>query len=393
MEYLHPVWAEVDLGKIVHNYREVRRLVGSQVKIMAVVKANAYGHGAVEVAKSLVRAGADCFGVANMNEAVQLREARIKEPILILGWLPPEDYERALQYGITLAIFSQEEAEELSRISISMGKKALVHLKVDTGMGRLGFRPERQSSEEIKEILTLPGLDIEGVFTHFAKADEEDQTYTKKQLQLFKEFITWLEMDTGFKFRLKHCANSAAIIDYPEAYFDLVRPGIILYGLPPSAEVHLEKIELRQAMALRARISLVKKVPAGTVISYGGCYVTTKESIIATLPLGYADGYSRLLSDKAEVLYRGERAPLVGRICMDQLMFEATDLKNEVHKGDVVTLLGQDGPNFISVDELAEILGTINYEVVCAISHRVPRVFRGEENCVTKWGEKVTILE
>ncbi|MGI6587337.1 MAG: alanine racemase [Peptococcia bacterium] len=375
MGYLYPVWAEVDLGKIVHNYQEVKKLVGSKVKIMAVVKANAYGHGAVEVAKVLSKAGTDYFGVANIKEAVQLREAGIKEPILILGWLPPEDYVQALSRDITLSIFSLEEAEELSRIAKSKGKKALVHLKLDTGMGRIGFCPDLLSLEKVKKILVLPGLNVEGIFTHFAKADEQDKTYTKKQLRLFKEFVEQLETETGFKFRVKHCANSAAIIDHPEAYFDLVRPGLILYGLKPSHDVHLERLELQQAMALRSRISLVKKVPAGTSISYGGCYVTTKESIIATLPLGYADGYSRLLSGKAEVLYRGERAPLVGRICMDQLMFEATFLKNKVQKGEIVTLWGEDGNNFISVDEIAEILGTINYEVVCSISHRVPRVF------------------
>ncbi|MDD2212399.1 MAG: alanine racemase [Clostridia bacterium] len=371
----HPVWAEVDLGKIVHNYREVRRLVGAQVKIMAVVKANAYGHGAVEVARALSQAGADCFGVANMQEAVQLRTAGIEEPVLILGWLPPEDYEQALLWKITLAIFSLEEAEKLSRTAMARGEKALVHLKIDTGMGRIGFCPDAQSLSRIKRILVLPGLEVEGIFSHLAQADERDKTYTKQQLQLFKGFVERLETETGFKFKTKHCANSAAVIDHPEAYFDLVRPGIILYGLKPSAEVHLERLRLRQAMALRARISFVKKVPAGTAISYGGSYVTTEESIIATLPLGYADGYSRLLSGKAEVLCQGERAPLVGRICMDQLMFEATALKNEVQKGDLVTLWGQDGAAFISVDELAEILGTINYEVICALAQRVPRIF------------------
>ncbi|MCR4441564.1 MAG: alanine racemase [Peptococcaceae bacterium] len=371
-----PVWAEVDLNNIIHNYNQVRRLVGSAIRVMGVVKANAYGHGAVEVAFALDEAGADCFGVAIMNEAVQLREAGVRKPVMVLGWTPACDFERALKHEITLTIFSLEEAEELSRISLKNDKKAFVHIKIDTGMGRLGFRPDERGLEEAARAARLPGLEAEGVFTHLARADEADKTFTRLQVNLFQDFVQEIEKKAGFKFKIKHAANSAAVIDHPEAYFDMVRPGIMLYGLKPSSEVNLGKVELRQALSLRAGVSFVKDVPANVPISYGGRYVTPARSVIASLPLGYADGYSRLLSGRAEVICKGQRLPVVGRICMDQLMVNATALKTGIKQGDVVTLLGGDGDDFISADELARILGTINYEVVCMISSRVPRVYR-----------------
>jgi len=373
MRVSRPVWAEINLADIAHNFREVRRLVGSK-KVMGIVKANAYGHGAVEVARTLDQEGADYFGVAILNEAVQLREAGITKPILILGWTPPEDYQRALDYGITLTIYSLEEAQELSRIGIKNNKKAKVHLKIDTGMGRIGLRPNEESAAVVQKILALAGLEVEGIFTHFAKADEAVKTFTQRQLELFRTFVDRVEQENSYTFPLKHAANSAATIDHPESYLDMVRPGIILYGLKPSDEVQLARIELRQAMSLRARVSHVKTVPAGTPISYGGIYTTKAETQIASMPLGYADGYTRLLSGKAKVLCQGQKLPVVGRICMDQTMFEAAGL--DVKPGDIVTLLGKDGDNFLSVDELAQELGTINYEIVCMISARVPRVYQ-----------------
>lgn len=375
MDISRPVWAEINLDNIIHNYKEVRRLINSGVQVMAIVKANAYGHGAAEVAKALDRAGADYFGVALMNEAVQLRVEGITKPILILGWTPWEDYERGLDYGITLTIFSLEEAELLSKISIEKKTKARVHLKIDTGMGRLGLTPGEKGIRDCVKIMALPGIYVEGIFTHLAKADEREKTYTINQIKLFSEFVREAENIAGRKFQIKHAANSAAVIDHPEAHFDLVRPGIMLYGLKPSAEVNLKKLELLQAFTLRGRISHVKRVQSGVPISYGGKFVTARESVIATLPLGYADGYSRLLSQKAFILYKGQRAPIVGRVCMDQLMFDATELTHEVQQGDMVTLIGADHDNFIPVDELAEILGTINYEITCMISARVPRVY------------------
>lgn len=377
MNFMRPVWAEINLANIVHNFREVRGLVGDKTKIMSVVKANAYGHGAIPVSRALDAAGSNYFGVAIMNEAVELRQAGLKKPLLILGWTPPEDYQRALAEDITLTIYSLEEARELSRISFSRGNRVKVHLKIDTGMGRIGFQDNGQAMEEIKEILPLPGLDVEGIFTHLARADEKDKEYTLHQLERFKGFVSRLESSADYKFRIKHAANSAAVIDHPEVYFDMVRPGIMLYGLEPSTEVNLGRVSLRQAFSLRAKVSHVKDVPAGFPVSYGGIYVTSGKTRIATIPLGYADGYTRLLTGKGQILFRGQRAPIVGRICMDQLMFDVTELIPEVSKGDMVTLIGKDGNNFISVDEIAGLLGTINYEVTCMISQRVPRVYQG----------------
>lgn len=369
-----PVWADIDLNNIRHNFNEVRRLVGKNVKIMSVVKADAYGHGAVEAAKTLAEAGTEYFGVAIMDEAVQLRKAGITQPILILGWTPQDGYREALKNDVTLSLYSFEEARKLSRL-VKTGKKALVHLKVDTGMGRIGIMPDEQGLEEILRIIGLPGLEIEGIFTHLAKADEADKTFTHKQLNLFTSFIKQIEEKTGFSFKIKHAANSAAVIDCPEAYLDMVRPGIMLYGLHPSEDIDKEKIELRQALSLRSLVSHVKEVPPNYAISYGGTYVTAEKSIIISLPLGYADGYSRLLSNKTEAICHGHRIPVVGRICMDQMMLNATALKSVVKPGDTVTLIGGEGDIFISVDELARILGTINYEITCMISSRVPRVY------------------
>lgn len=376
MQPHRPVWAEIDLNNIKHNYNEVRRLVGPRRKIMAIIKANAYGHGYAEVARALDEAGADCFGVALLQEALQLRQAGLVKPILILGWTPPELYPQALEHQLTLTIYSLQEAQVLSRISSAQGKKVAVHLKVDTGMGRIGLRADQNGLEEALRILELPGLNVEGVFTHLAKADERDKTFTHQQLELFNWFTKRAEEESGQRFQLKHAANSAAVIDCPEAYFDMVRPGIMLYGLQPSGEVNLKNVELKQALSWRARISHVKKVPQDVPISYGGIWQTPQDSVIITLPLGYADGYSRLLSNKAQALIHGQRIPLVGRVCMDQMMFNATGVFPEPRPGDTVTLTGADGAAFLSIDEIADILGTINYEIVCMISARVPRIYQ-----------------
>jgi len=369
-----PVWVEVDLDSIRHNYNEVKRLVGTKVKIMAIVKADAYGHGAVRVAKSLVEAGADCFGVAIMKEAMQLRRAGLQKPILILGWTPTTEYLKAARNKITLSICSYSDAEILSQMAVK-NERITVHLKIDTGMGRIGIIPDEPGMKEVLKILALPGLDIQGIFTHLAKADEKDKVFTKLQLDKFNAFTAAVERKTGYVFPVKHAANSAAILDHPEAHFDMVRPGIMLYGLYPSEEVHTERAELQQALSWRARISQVKRVPPNFPVSYGGIYKTSEESVIATLPLGYADGYSRILSGRTEVIFGGQRVPVVGRICMDQMMINVTAAKSVAKPLDQVTLIGRDKDSFISVDEIARVLGTINYEVVCNISKRVPRMY------------------
>ncbi|MFZ5944424.1 MAG: alanine racemase [Bacillota bacterium] len=368
-----PVWAEVDLGAIKNNVQEIRRLVGQRT-IMAVVKANAYGHGAFEVSKACLAAGADRLAVAILNEGEYLRRRGIESAIMVLGWTPPEDYPRALENDIILTIYNLKEAEELNKIAARIGKTAKVHLKVDTGMGRIGFTFNDKNVNAVNQILNLQNLFIEGIFTHFAKADERDKSYTYLQLERFIEFIAKVEKQSGYKFPIKHAANSAAIIDIPDAHLDMVRPGIILYGLQPSDQVNLAKINLRAALSLKARASRIERVPEGTSISYGGIFTTSRETILAALPIGYADGYTRLLTGKGEVLYNSKRFPIIGKICMDQCMVDITD-SPQIRTDDDFILLGQNGNNCISADEIGEKLGTINYEVVCMISARVPRVY------------------
>jgi len=371
--YSRPVWAEIDLVAIRHNLLEVRRLVGPK-KIMAVVKANAYGHGALEVGQICLNAGAERLAVAILNEAVSLRQGGIKSPIMILGWTPVEDYRRALENNIILTIYNLEEARQLNEQAKSMGKKATIHLKVDTGMTRIGLVPSEESVNTALEIMGLENLEVEGIFTHLSKADELDKTYSYRQLERFWDFVEKIEKGAKKQIPIKHAANSAAIIDLPEAHLDMVRPGIMLYGLKPSSQVNLSKVDLRQAMTLKARVSRVEKFAAGTRVSYGGIFTTARETVIASLPLGYADGYSRFLTGKGEALYEGQRFPIIGRICMDQCMIDVTS-GPVIKPGDEFILMGSGKNDCISVDEIAEKLGTINYEVVCMISARVPRVF------------------
>lgn len=372
---LRPVWAEVDLGALGHNVGEVRRLVGSKVKIMAVVKANAYGHGAAEVARAAVRSGADWLGVATPEEAFSLREEGVEAPILVLGYVPYTDLEELIRKDVSITVFSLAQAKDASRVAARRGAAVRVHVKIDTGMMRIGFLPGRKTEEEIFQLASLPGVVAEGIFTHFALADAEDKSFTREQLKRFLALVSSLERG-GLRIPLRHAANSAAIIDIPETHLDMVRAGIMIYGLFPSPEVSQNKVELRPVMSWKSRIILVKEVGAGTGISYGHTFITARKSLIATVPLGYADGFSRLLSNKACVLVRGRRVPVVGRICMDQFMADVTGVEG-VAEGDEVVIFGRQGQEFIGVDELAQALGTINYEVVCMVSSRVPRRYTG----------------
>ncbi|KJS20834.1 MAG: alanine racemase [Clostridiaceae bacterium BRH_c20a] len=368
-----PVWAEIDLEAIQHNLLEVRKLVRTKL-IMAVVKANAYGHGALEVSHACLAQGADRLAVAILNEAVLLRQGGIQCPIMVLGWTPIEDYQRALENNVILTIYNLEEARMLDQQGAAMNKKATVHIKVDSGMTRIGLVPSVESLNIAQEILAMQNLEVEGIFTHLAKADELDKTYSHGQLKRFLEFVHLLEEKSNQQIPIKHVANSAAIIDLPEAYLDMVRPGIMLYGLKPSGEVNLSRVDLKPAMTLKARASRVERFPKGTRVSYGGIFTASQETVIASLPLGYADGYTRLLTGKGEVLYQNQRFPIIGRICMDQCMVDITSGPS-VEPGDEFILLGKGQNANISVDEIAEKLGTINYEVVCMISDRVPRIY------------------
>ncbi|WP_421903373.1 alanine racemase [Maridesulfovibrio sp.] len=371
-----PIWAEVDLSSIRHNFEEVQRLVKNQPRIMAVVKADAYGHGLTKTADCLNKAGADYFAIARLDEAIALRNHGIEKPILILGYTPPEATEELLNYNITQTVFSNDYASELNKAASQAGKKLKIHIKVDTGMGRLGIVDESNHEallESVSAINWLPNLEVEGLFTHFAASDEADKTSALEQLRLFKSIITDIER-RGINIPLKHAANSAAIIDLPESYLDMVRPGIMLYGLYPSNGVHQQNADLKPAMQIKARIAQIKEVPAGFRISYGHTYTTPSATKLATIPLGYADGYRRQLSSAGKVLVHGQQAPIVGRVCMDQSVIDVGKIKN-VKAGDEVVIIGRQEHAEIPAERMACELGTINYEIVSTLMARVPRIY------------------
>lgn len=368
-----PAWVEVNLGRITHNMREIRGIVDKSILIMAVVKANGYGHGAVEVARTVLTAGADRLAVTTLEEGKRLRQAGIEAPIIVFGYIPNAYIQCALEHKLMLTVANSFGARAISRVAEEMGTKAIVHIKVDTGMGRLGFLPGPKSIDEIRQICDFPGLSVEGIYSHLATADHKDKTYALEQFTRFTDLLNSLEKH-NCRFTLRHIANSAALIDLPETHLDMVRPGIIIYGLYPSQHVDKNRICLKPAMSLKAQITHVKKVAAGTSISYGRTYRTAKETTIVTLPIGYADGYARGLSNKGEVLIRGKKLPVVGTVCMDQTMVDGT-LLDDVSTGDEVVLFGEQDNITIPVEEIAERLNTINYEIVCMMNERLPRVY------------------
>lgn len=371
-------WAEIDLDAINGNFSAARRRLPSDIKLLAVIKADAYGHGAPEIAREL-DAHADFFAVAAADEAAELRESGIKTPILILGYVPHGDYRPAIEYDIRLTLFSYEDATALSALAEGMHRTVKVHFAVDTGMGRIGVPADEHGIEEIKRMAALPGIECEGLFSHFASADELDPEYTELQLRRFDDFSTKLKAELDVP--ILHMYNSAAILHLSPRY-DMARAGIILYGLRPSDEVYAEGGELRQAMTLKTRVAYVKTLRPGESVSYGHTYTAQSERRVATLCAGYADGIPRQLSDGGSVLVCGKEAPILGRICMDQLMVDVTDLP-ECKAGDEAVLFGYDGDGFISADTVGRLSGTIGYDVICGISKRVPRVYiRGGE--VTK---------
>lgn len=380
------VWAEIDLRAIAHNVRELRRLVRPDTGLMAVVKADGYGHGAVEVARTALQNGAAALGVARLGEAIELRNAGIRAPILIFGYTSAQLCERLTQFDLTQTVGSLETARELSENAGRTGRKIKVHIKVDTGMGRLGLLPVCSPAgvydekalgsavHEIESIRQLCGLEVTGIYTHFAGADSSDKRSARLQLERFRVLIKRLER-AGGGVLLKHAANSAALIDMPETHLDMVRPGISLYGLYPSAEVDRNRAVLQPAMSLKTRIVHLKSVPAGFKVSYGMTYATRQPTTIATVPIGYADGYSRWLSSQGQMLVRGRRVPVVGRVCMDLTMLDVGGIP-DVELEDEVVVFGRQGSACITADALAVSLHTINYEVVSTVTARVPRVFR-----------------
>lgn len=364
-----PVWAEVNLQALRHNYREIKKQLAAGVKLCAVVKANAYGHGAVAAARVAVEEGAEYLAVATLSEGIELRQAGFTTPILVLGLVMPEDAKDVVDYDLTQVVCELSLAEALSVEAQRKQKKARIHLKVDTGMGRIGVRPE-EIGELATRIAELPGLVIEGMFSHFATADSKDKTYTKQQLAAFQDAIAAVE-SRGIKLSIKHIAESAAILEIPEAHFDMVRAGVIQYGMWPSEEV-THPIDLQPVMSLKAKVVWVKTLQPGESIGYGRQFTAKRESRIATLPIGYADGYIRAYGQEGFVEIHGQKAPIAGRVCMDQVMVDVTDIPH-VQIGDEVTLFGSDS---LTIDEVARWGNTINYEVPCLLSGRVPRVYR-----------------
>jgi len=379
------VWAEIDLASIAHNVRELRRATRSTAGLMAVVKADGYGHGAVEVAKRALISGAEWLGVARIEEALKLRRAGLEAPILVFGYTSPDRIDDLIEHRLVQSVFDLETAEALSARSVARGAKTEVHLKIDTGMGRLGLPadallaadagrtgPDRIVNQ-VKRLFRLPGLRIGGIFTHFAAADSPDRSSAEFQLELFTDLLNRLRQ-AGCEFPIRHAANSAAVIEMPESHLDLVRPGIALYGLYPSETVSRSTVALRPAMSLKSRIIQLKSVPAGFKVSYGMTYETPTATHIATVPVGYADGLDRRLSSCGHMLVGGRRAPIVGRVCMDLTML-AVDDAARIKQTDEVVVFGRQGNAGIHVDELAAQLGTISYEIVTNISVRVPRVY------------------
>lgn len=373
-EPYYRVQARVNLSAIRHNLQEIRKSINSDTKLMVIIKADAYGHGAVPLAKAIGDSGyVDAYGVAIIEEAVELRNAGIKKPILILGYTPSQQYDLVVENDVSQTIFQYEMAKALSEEAVRQGKTAKVHIKLDTGMSRIGYPDKKESIEEIKRIVELKNLEVEGIFSHFARADERDKSCTYRQIERFNCFIEQLEKENIF-IPIKHMSNTAGIMEFKEANYNMVRCGIATYGIYPSDEVSKDKVRLIPAMELKTHVIYVKDVEAGVGISYGATYVTDKKRRIATIPVGYADGYSRNLSNTGKVIIHGQYAPIVGRICMDQFMVDVSDIP-DVKQGDLVTLLGKDQDACISAEELAAWSHSFPYELVCTIGKRIPRVY------------------
>lgn len=374
LEEYQRVYASVDLDAILYNLDRMKKNCRYDTKILAVIKADGYGHGALAIAREL-ESVSYVFGyaVATAEEAIELRKNRIQKPILILGYTFPYCYKDLVQYAIRPTVFQFETARKLSDLAVQEHTKCKIHTKIDTGMSRIGIFPDDTGLALIGQIMQLPGIEIEGIFTHFARADEKDKTFAKKQFEIFQNFVREVEKITG-KIAIKHCSNSAGILELPEANMDLVRAGIAMYGLWPSSEMNKNLMALKPALEWKSHIVFLKELPVGKAISYGGTFETNRVSKIATIPVGYGDGYPRSLSNKGYVLVRGQKAKICGRVCMDQFMVDVTDIIN-VQENDEVTLIGVDGEATITMEEMGDISGRFNYEFACDMNKRVPRLY------------------
>lgn len=369
-----PSWIEVNLDAIEANVKNVKAFIGGKVELIAVVKANAYGHGIVPVAQVALEAGASRLAVARASEGIKLRQAGIEAPILVMNYVPQAEIPLVVHHNLTPTLITLEQARALSHEATRAGKKLPVHIKVDTGMGRFGLMPEEVEGF-VREVASLPGLTLEGLYTHFSVADEVNEDSTNYTLRQFETFINLVEKleKAGFHFPLRHACNSAATVRFPSMHMEAVRVGIILYGLRPSEEVE-PPFPLFPALSLKARIARIRVLPAGFPISYGRTYVTSRPTPVALVPVGYGDGYHRLISNRGFVLIKGTRVPIVGRICMDQLMVDASGVEG-VREGDEVVLIGEQGGERIRAEEVARWAETIDYEIVASLTSRLPRIY------------------
>lgn len=382
LEKYQRVCAYVDLDAMLQNMENMHANINPQTKMVAVIKTDGYGHGAVPMARELEKLPYVWgYAVATAEEAYILRECGMKKPILILGYTFPYSYEKLILQDIRPAVFRPDQLEALADTAIRLGKQAKIHIKVDTAMSRIGIRPDADGIAFVKKAMDEPGIFVEGIFTHFARADEADKTAVTRQLTRYQDFLAKCEAECPEQIPLKHCSNSAGIIELAQANMNLVRAGITLYGLWPSEEVRKDVVPLSPVMSLKSHIVFLKTIEPGTPVSYGGTFVADREMQVATIPVGYGDGYPRGLSGKGEVLIRGKRAKILGRVCMDQFMVDVSHIKG-VQMGDEVTLIGTDGAQCITMEELGGISGRFNYELACDISKRVPRVYRKDGEIV-----------
>ena len=369
------VRADIDLDAVVYNLEQMHQNLKPETKIMGVIKTDAYGHGAVQIGRELERLPY-VFGMAaaTAEEALILRECGIKKPVLVLGYVFPYAYEELIKNEVRMTVFRKDMIEEINECAGRTGKKAIVHIKVDTAMSRIGVKPDESGLSFVRECLSMKNITVEGVFTHFAKADEKDKKAVRTQLSAFQSFLDLSDEETGYDFPIRHCSNSAGIVELKDANMDMVRAGITLYGLWPSEEVSRDIISLKPVLSLKSHIVYVKEISKGTCVSYGGTFQAKDDMRIATIPVGYGDGYPRSLSNKGSVLIQGKRAAVLGRVCMDQFMVDVTDIP-AAKEGDEVTLIGRDGEAIITMEELGALSGRFNYELACDLGKRIPRVF------------------
>ncbi|MDE6739932.1 MAG: alanine racemase [Lachnospiraceae bacterium] len=369
------VYATIDLDAVCYNMEQMHGNLSAHTKMIGVIKTDGYGHGAVQIGRELEQMDyVFGYAVATAEEALILRHAGLGKPILILGYTFPYCYEDLIRQDIRPAVFREDTVDELAACARRLGKSVKVHVKVDTGMTRVGIRPDESGLAFVDKVLHTEGVELEGMFTHFARADERDKTAAMEQLTQIRGFMNLAEKESGYCIPVKHCSNSAGLIEIREADMDVVRAGITLYGLWPSPEVSRDIVNLQPVLSLKSHIVYIKEVEAGVPVSYGGTYVTTKRMRIATIPVGYGDGYPRGLSGKGYVLIRGRRAPILGRVCMDQFMVSVEEIP-EAAEGDEVTMIGMDGKEQITMEELGELSGRFNYELACDLGKRIPRVY------------------